>query len=760
MDLKDETGREKAVSLLSEAEARRKLKNARKRAEKRRKQKEKKLRDAIKSTDAAVVSAITLESAVRDQLFRSILMGSLTEVQQLLNHPSMSLSVNESLHDDSVIGLPARYSLLHTCVSDLYGIDSSVPKSEVVNSRLEITKFLLNHSAPSLDAGIVDFQGCTALHIACKYGDFAIVQLLLAERSRNPSRKVQIDLISYCHVKGWTPLHYATYYSYPDICKCLVQNGCDPMVPELKDGVVGCTPLELVRKSLIETTLSEAQAECLSSIENYFQSVLSGNILCDKNATNSLECTVPSVEDNEDNAEDKKKKKKKSKKKKAEEFVRAVPAAHTSVTVDSSSLTSVANLSRDELVGNLISMGFEESDCIAAVIACGKDADRAISWLCERSEKLMVEPLLNSGEKKVVANHAPETTLSIKQKIIDVAARAKREQDSKEELRRINRAWNAKAEEEKRRTEMERRQKEVEKLQHQHSKTNDQSANMYIPPSGASASIGQIQLPQERIVPGNRLDFSSVPYHLTYPLPTGGNNSFRSMPVAEGVPLLQAPNVRQQQALVNGFIAQPVYAYGPFSQSHQQIPSTHMSERSAPEVAYMARADHSRFLRAESTANMPLSVNVDLTACPQHNGVPMGVLPTSLSSITDLSSADGLNKEARPFIPKLVALPSSDLNVIRVESIPRAPDVPFQRSTSASPLDNLSATMLPSEFYHSTFDMSPVSLDLIGAALDASEVPIGFRTKSPPMSSSILGMLNIDPQSPKGSSDHYDGSKK
>ena len=138
----------------------------------------------------------------------------------------MSLLMNEVLHDDSD-GLPAQYTLLQTCVSDLHGIDSGVPKSEIVNSRLEIANYLWGHSEPSIDTGVVDCLGCTALHIACTYGNFEIVRLLLAERTRSSSRKAQIDLNSYCQSQGWTPLHYATYYSYPGICKFLVQHGCE-----------------------------------------------------------------------------------------------------------------------------------------------------------------------------------------------------------------------------------------------------------------------------------------------------------------------------------------------------------------------------------------------------------------------------------------------------------------------------------------------------------------------------------------------------
>eukprot|EP01033_Poteriospumella_lacustris_P010322 gene10322-7333_t len=61
----------------------------------------------------------------------------------------------------------------------------------------------------------------------------------------------------------------------------------------------------------------------------------------------------------------------------------------TGVTLHSGAIISFA--SHDEMMDNLLAMGFQESDCLQAIQRYGTDLDSAISWLCERPPEQMVE---------------------------------------------------------------------------------------------------------------------------------------------------------------------------------------------------------------------------------------------------------------------------------------------------------------------------------------------------------------------------------
>ena len=150
-------------------------------------------------------------------------------------------------------------------------------------------------------------------------------------------------------------------------------------------------------------------------------------------------------------------------------------------TIDPIAEMSVS--SRDELVDRLLAMGFLEADCLQAISLYGTDTDQAISWLCERPAVVTptttttgtgnptTTPMKSSKDHKISAHstdkkiHSTTTTTpstkqssssttssstavtSSQQNAISSAQKLQRE---KEELRRINRAWNQKAEDEKR----------------------------------------------------------------------------------------------------------------------------------------------------------------------------------------------------------------------------------------------------------------------------------------------------------------------
>ena len=151
-------------------------------------------------------------------------------------------------------------------------------------------------------------------------------------------------------------------------------------------------------------------------------------------------------------------------------------------TIDPIAEMSVS--SRDELVDRLLAMGFLEADCLQAISLYGTDTDQAISWLCERpavvtpttttttTGNATTTPMKSSKDHKISAHSTDKkihstTTPSTKQSSSSTTSSstaatssqqmgnnaissAQKLQREKEELRRINRAWNQKAEDEKR----------------------------------------------------------------------------------------------------------------------------------------------------------------------------------------------------------------------------------------------------------------------------------------------------------------------
>lgn len=103
--------------------------------------------------------------------------------------------------------------------------------------------------------------------------------------------------------------------------------------------------------------------------------------------------------------------------------------------------------SRDELLDHLIAMGFAENDCLAAIVACGLDVDKAISWLVDQPPKPR-STVHAPAEVKKVAVPAPQPLVqpqvsSQPAAFEDPQAKAQKEKDRKEQERRINRDWNA-----------------------------------------------------------------------------------------------------------------------------------------------------------------------------------------------------------------------------------------------------------------------------------------------------------------------------
>lgn len=150
-----------------------------------------------------------------------------------------------------------------------------------------------------------------------------------------------------------------------------------------------------------------------------------------------------------------KKKLKKDRKKEEEESAPPIPL---SPPVPTSIVTDVA--SRDELVDHLLAMGFREADCLQAISLYGKDVDLALSWLCDRpaaatTQKASASVVSTTANASAHVRSDIGTAHGVMHLSDNLhsteSLRLQKERDHKEELRRINRAWNQKTEDEKRR---------------------------------------------------------------------------------------------------------------------------------------------------------------------------------------------------------------------------------------------------------------------------------------------------------------------
>ena len=158
----------------------------------------------------------------------------------------------------------------------------------------------------------------------------------------------------------------------------------------------------------------------------------------------------------------------KGKKGKKDKAQAAATAASSAPSIDSQPINPIVEMSvssRDEMVDRLLAMGFREADCLHAISLYGTDFDQAIGWLCERpaastptsSKVAEVEPPrpvdsspASSGHMTLAAAMAAGAAMSSPA----APSSAVKLQKEKEELRRINRAWNAKAEDEKRKVDV------------------------------------------------------------------------------------------------------------------------------------------------------------------------------------------------------------------------------------------------------------------------------------------------------------------
>lgn len=319
-----------------------------------------------------------------------------------------------------------------------------------------------------------------------------------------------LNLNSRCHKKGWAPIHYAVDRNNVEAIQILAQFGANLQATSATDKRL--TPLELAKTKLKQAgsnanqkaaiqkcidelnhqiALQKAQSKKASTAATSSSSSASTETKSSENSTTAKSApssssatknegksaSVTTPEKAPKDASESKtvsvasssdKKKKKGDKK--SESTATTPAVGSSTGSQSATgakkatttpsknnkgaapatpvapvlVQEISVASRDEMVDRLLAMGFREADCLAAIARYGTDLDQAISWLVERPVIEEVKPKAKEDIVKVVPSDSTEKSGESENSL----------QQKKEELRRINRAWNAKAEDEKRKVKL------------------------------------------------------------------------------------------------------------------------------------------------------------------------------------------------------------------------------------------------------------------------------------------------------------------
>ncbi|RYH32199.1 hypothetical protein EON65_01090 [archaeon] len=450
---------------------------------------------------------------LRSEFFTFIQLGEVTTTEMVISTgflKGFSLEVRDDVALDFKQELPSLYPV-HKCITSFS--DDAMRKEDnldqlrdLADKRLNIAKQLLAMTDPVIDLHLYDEQGLSILHksIFLRDNNFTayIIELLTQP---NPERKTSLNINSRCHKKGWAPLHYAIEASNLDGMTMLCRAGANLTATSATDKKL--TPLELAKQKL-KNSPQNAQREQFQQVIDHLQRLIAdqkgGSGKKGESAATQThgrqESKAVSLEDSSVSAALKVAEKKSNAKKKQDTKKKgaAQPASkesNTNAAADkkdtasssgsgaqttikqsapsvnaSNSVNFLAGMSvasRDELVDRLLAMGFAETDCLQAISRYGTDIDQAISWLCERppSGASQVESVIKEVSAPAPVNRVAKTTTKIESKGGSQAASATasasdalksdpeaalRLQKEREELRRINRAWNARAEDEKR----------------------------------------------------------------------------------------------------------------------------------------------------------------------------------------------------------------------------------------------------------------------------------------------------------------------
>jgi hypothetical protein len=352
----------------------------------------------------------------KNKVFQDIEIGNVEGIRALLcfsSIPEIPQSILDRVYSTLKQEMPSYY-LLHRCVTDFSqqsGEESDTASlKDLVQHRIMIADLFLQSQDPMIDLNIFNEAGLTVLHQSVVSGDLEFVKYVIKVINEAAEGRITLNLNTRCRKKGWAPIHYAVEIGNIPALRLLADAGANLLVTAATDRKL--TPLELARTkvSLKNSSNKIKVPHPTSSIYAEVERVLNDLIFAFKGKKNektvqdtsreqimvprkTLDEKVPEAIKKPDASKPVEKKKKKSKKgvsvengnesDKLGKLVTPLPGERSENPPPVPSF-EINVLSRDELVDNLLTMGFPEADCLAAVSRYGTDFDRAISWLCER----------------------------------------------------------------------------------------------------------------------------------------------------------------------------------------------------------------------------------------------------------------------------------------------------------------------------------------------------------------------------------------
>lgn len=376
------------------------------------------------------------QNTARKNLLQSIDEGSYESFEPLIIcsfQSALSPVIADSVANGFKSMLP-ELNLFHRCITDfseyrhLNDNIIAIPEEFRIASqnRVHIAEKLFELNDPVLDFAAVDEAGLSILHRSVVLYDVEYAKFVVRTIShcQNSNRKISLNLNSRCHKKGWAPIHYAVDNGNIPSIRLLAHAGANLQASSATDKRM--VPIELAKSKIKSNQANTALKERFESVLSALLELISwqksaakeaeklkkGEIPDSATKTSSHISTTKAIatpekkDDKKETGKSTDKKKKKGDKKKEDSSsdakpsqsdvskevkndianvsaaVSAAASASNGVTLTSGAIISLA--SHDEMMDNLLAMGFQESDCLQAIQLYGTDLDNAISWLCER----------------------------------------------------------------------------------------------------------------------------------------------------------------------------------------------------------------------------------------------------------------------------------------------------------------------------------------------------------------------------------------
>ena len=408
------------------------------------------------------------EERHREGLFTAVTSGEIEKVLEILDGRNTGAQITSGtpallVTERRVVKKTQGAGLLHMCCSDLsHGTTIS---REVCGRKLHIAEYLLGKKNPSLDFRVLDEHGHNVLHYAAAMNDFDMVQLLLKEREGNSERRIQLDLNERCSTSGMAALHYSVNHGNLFMSKSLLEAGAHINVRTSGGNAnslmsmyaaAGMTPLELVQLKVQRHKDAQSQSSSKKNKGKTTDSkvALSATQLQNLNAVSEeLTIAIKEVERLRHIKDQEKQQKDASlaaeKSKQAEKDL-----------LEAQLLERKQNQLREKQKREKQKIVEEEELRKSVKLSVSKSLQSGTGADAKKSKKNKTKDVKSESPGTLPSNAGTSTTShvsshagthAITDAVPDEAElKALKEKQMKEEQRRINRAWNQKTEDEKR----------------------------------------------------------------------------------------------------------------------------------------------------------------------------------------------------------------------------------------------------------------------------------------------------------------------